>query len=96
MKKIILLVFLSLIALDPLNLSNSYLRCDTFETVTVHPGDTLHKIADKYTVNESDKDELIEAICEINDVHSDSGLRVGRPLQIPVMAHATGNEIARK
>lgn len=95
MKKLIVTILIAFAALTPMHLDNEYLRTDTFAAVTIQPGESLHDVADRYTINENDKAQLVEAICEINDLHADAPLKAGRQLQIPVLANAEGNAASR-
>ena len=95
MKKLIVTILIAFAALAPMHLDNEYLRTDTFAAVTIQPGESLHDVAGRYTINETDKLKLIEAICDINDVHADAPLKAGRQLQIPVLAGADGSAASR-
>ena len=95
MKKLIVTILIAFAALAPMHLDNEFLRTDTFAAVTIQPGESLHDVAGRYTINETDKLKLIEAICEINDVHAAAPLNAGRQLQIPVLAGADGSAASR-
>lgn len=96
MEKLIAAVLIVIAALTSMHLDNNYLRADTFTTLTVQQGESLHDLAGRYTINENDKAQLIEAICEINGLHAEAELKAGRRLQIPVLAGDTDSAIAQK
>ncbi len=80
-----------LLALAPLHLTNTYLRADTFETITVHEGDTASAIAHRYTNDSEKQAELIEAIIDINALTPDAALRAGQSLRIPILERQRGS-----
>ncbi|MGM9539712.1 LysM peptidoglycan-binding domain-containing protein [Anaerovibrio sp.] len=96
MKKLLATLLITLAFLAPMHLDNEYLRADTFAAVTVQQGENLHDLAGRYTVNEKDKAQLIEAICEINGLQADAVLQSGRRIQVPVLSPADSNAIAQK
>lgn len=95
MKNLFLALLLAIAAMLPLNLDNAYLRCSSFDTVTIIQNESLRDLASRYTVNETDQAELMEAICEINSISKDTALQKGRKLQIPVLDNHAGTEVAR-
>lgn len=96
MEKLIAAIFIVITVLAHMHLDNNYLRADTFTTLIVQPGDSLHDLAGRYSIKENDRAKFIEAVCEINGLYADSELRTGRQLQIPVLARDADNAIARK
>lgn len=96
MEKLIAAIFIVITVLAHMHLDNNYLRADTFTTLTVQPGDSLHDLAGRYSIKENDRAKFIVAVCEINGLYADSDLRAGRQLQIPVLARDADNAIARK
>lgn len=97
MKKLVLILIAAFMITGPMHLTNAYLRSDTFETVTIKQGETIHELAARYTVKEKDRQELIEAICDVNDVYDSAKLQAGRQLKVPVLSNATdGVEMARR
>ena len=80
-----------LTALAPLHLTNTYLWADTFETITVHEGDTASAIACRYTTDSEKQAELIEAIIDINALTPDAALRAGQSLRIPLLDRQKGS-----
>ena len=94
MKKLIVTILIAFAALAPMHLDNEYLRTDTFAAITVQPGESLQDVADRYTINETDKSQLIEAICEINGIHADTPLKAGRQLQIPVLGNTDDSAVS--
>ena len=95
MKKLFVIMLIAFAALGPLHLNNAYLRSSSFDTVTIRQGESLHTLADKYTVNAGDKEKLVEAICDINNIPADSVLQTGRRLQVPVLTAPSGTELAQ-
>ena len=85
MKKHFFAVLLLILAMMPLQLTNTYLRCDTFESITVQKEETVWSLAARYEKNAEHAKELREAIIEINGLNSEGGLRAGQTLLIPVM-----------
>ena len=96
MKKLLATLLITLAFIAPLHLDNEYLRADTFAAVTVQQGESLHDLSGRYTVNERDRSQLIEAICEINGLTENTVLKAGRRLQVPVLSTADSNAIAQK
>lgn len=80
-----------LLMADPLHLTNTYLRADTFETITVHEGDTASAIACRYTTDSDKQAELLEAIIDINGLTPDAALRAGQSLRIPILGRQRGS-----
>ena len=85
MKKILVISLIFFAAFSPLHLNNEYLRCSSFDTVTTRTGDTLLTIAERYTVNEDDREKLVEAISDINSLPIDGPLPSGRAIQVPLL-----------
>lgn len=71
--------------LTPFNLGNSFLRASDFEDIIVHKGDNLWLIAEKYTRDSTLKEELVEAIVEINNLSIDGKIYPGQKLYIPII-----------
>lgn len=97
MKKLVLILLALVLVTGPMHLTNAYLRSDTFDTVTIRQGETIHELASRYTVKEKDRQELIEAICDVNDIHDTARLQAGRHLKVPVLpAGNAGVELAQR
>lgn len=97
MKSIFVAIILGLMLISPFHLGNSYLRCSDFESVVIHQGDTLETIASRYTVNAADAKELVEAICEINDIKDATTIKAGRRIDVPVIRNQPeGPQMARR
>ena len=80
---VILILFF--ITLAPLHLTNSYLRSNDFDTVKITGTQTIESIAGKYTVDSDDKNDLAEAIAEVNGIDSQAVLRDGQSIKVPVL-----------
>ena len=78
----------------PMHLGNHYLRASEFDTVTIQANECIWDIAGKYTVNTEDKAELVEAICEINDISPSDVVKPGQLIQVPVIDRAEGIRVA--
>lgn len=93
--KFVYLFAISIIFLAvPMHLGNHYLRASEFDTVTIQANECIWDIAGKYTVNTEDKAELVEAICEINDISSSDVVKPGQLIQVPVIDRAEGIRVA--
>lgn len=93
--KFIYLFAISIIFLAvPMHLGNHYLRASEFDTVTIQANECIWDIAGKYTVNTEDKAELVEAICEINDISPSDIVKPGQLIQVPVIDRAEGIRVA--
>ena len=68
---------------------------DSFDVVTIKAGDTVESVASRYAVSPEEKQELVEAICEVNDVNIDSRMNSGRKLSVPVLK-TDSSMVARK
>ena len=95
MKKLLLVLLLGWMIISPLHLDNKYLRSDSFAVVTIKAGDTVESVASRYAVSPEEKQELVEAICEVNDVNIDSRMNSGRKLSVPVLK-TDSSMVARK
>ena len=96
MKKILVISLIFFAAFSPLHLNNEYLRCSSFDTViTTRTGDTLLTIAERYTVNEDDREKLVEAISDINSLPIDGPLPSGRAIQVPVLPASSLGQVAQ-
>lgn len=93
--KFVYLFAISIIFLAvPMHLGNHYLRASEFDTVTIQANECIWDIAGKYTVNTEDKAELVEAICEINDISPSDVVKPGQLIQVPVIDRAEGIRVA--
>lgn len=93
--KFVYLFAISIIFLAvPMHLGNHYLRASEFDTVTIQANECIWDIAGKYTVNTEDKAELVEAICEINDISPSDIVKPGQLIQVPVINRAEGIRVA--
>lgn len=93
--KFVYLFAISIIFLAvPMHLGNHYLRASEFDTVTIQANECIWDIAGKYTVNTEDKAELVEAICEINDISPSDIVKPGQLIQVPVIDRAEGIRVA--
>lgn len=95
MKKIFVISLIFFAAFSPLHLNNEYLRCSSFDTVTIRTGDTIHSIAGRYTVNEYDREKLVEAISDINGLPIEGILPAGRSIHVPVLASASMGQLVQ-
>lgn len=93
----ILFVLVAAAVIIPGNLTNEYLRCGAFDTVTICQNDSVRSLSQRYTTDESRCQKLQQAIIEINGLAPDgSGLRAGQQLQIPVSGYREGTKVAEK
>ena len=93
--KFVYLFAISIIFLAvPMHLGNHYLRASEFDTVTIQANECIWDIAGKYTINTEDKAELVEAICEINDISPSDVVKPGQLIQVPVIDRAEGIRVA--
>ena len=93
--KLVYLFAISIIFLAvTMHLGNHYLRASEFDTVTIQANECIWDIAGKYTVNTEDKAELVEAICEINDISPSDVVKPGQLIQVPVIDRAEGIRVA--
>ena len=93
--KFVYLFAISIIFLTvPMHLGNHYLRASEFDTVTIQANECIWDIAGKYTINTEDKAELVEAICEINDISPSDVVKPGQLIQVPVIDRAEGIRVA--
>ena len=93
--KFVYLFAISIIFLAvPMHLGNHYLRASEFDTVTIQANECIWDIAGKYTVNTEDKAELVEAICEINDISPSDVVKPGQLIQVPLIDRAEGIRVA--
>ncbi len=95
MKKLFAIMIIAFVAYGPLHLNNEYLRTSHFDRVTITQEQNISALADKYTVNPQDKEKLVEAICEINDLSADASIPVGRSLQIPLLTTPVETQVAQ-
>lgn len=95
MKKLFAIMIIAFAAFSPLHLNNEYLRTSHFDKVTLTQEQNISALADKYTVNSKDKEKLVEAICEINDLSSDASVPAGRSLQIPRLTSPAEVQVAQ-
>lgn len=97
MRKVVvfMVVFLVGVALAPLHLSNSYLRSNDFDVVTIKSGQTVWSIAEQYTYDEKTAASLTEAIIDINGLDAAASVRVGQNLKVPVL-HRSQVQMAEK
>ncbi len=84
-KAIGVVLILFLITMAPLHLTNSYLRSNDFDTVKITGTQTIESIAGRYTVDSADRDNLTEAIAEVNGIDSKAELRAGQSIKVPVL-----------
>lgn len=95
MKKLLAIMIIAFAAFSPLHLNNEYLRTSQFDKITITQEQNISALADKYTVNPDDKEKLVEAICEINDLSSDAPVPAGRSLQIPLLTAPAETQVAQ-
>ena len=89
MKKIILIAFSLLIFCAVFNLGNPYLSASEFESVTVHRGESVWSIAERYTDNHTEAKKLSDAILEINGLSKNGAVNAGDTLRVPLLRRAT-------
>lgn len=89
MKRFFLLLVLALLMVQPLHLTNSYLRTADFATVTVASAETVSGIAHRYAPDEESAQELQQAIIDINALTPDGAVREGQTLRIPLREDST-------
>ncbi len=87
-------VFLFLLFMAPLNLSNAYLRSTDFEMITIQENDNVWSIAGRYTADEALAADLREAIIEINALESDGKILVGQVIRVPILAEGKAAHFA--
>lgn len=76
-------------AIAPLHLTNAYLRTNQFIQIEIQQSEKPAAVAGRYAVDEKDKAELTQAICEINAVGEDDKLRKGQNLKLPLLERQT-------
>ncbi len=89
MKRFFLLLVLTLMIVQPLHLTNSYLRTAEFATITVAGTENISGIAHRYAPDENSAEELQQAIIEINALTPDGAVREGQTLRIPLRDDST-------
>lgn len=80
---VVLILFF--ITMAPLHLTNSYLRSNDFDTVKITGTQTIDSIAGRYAVDSDDRNDLAEAIAEVNGIDSGAVLRDGQSIKVPLL-----------